>query len=136
MNYQIFSENEWIYPDTVLGEQGSAVLHAARGGDVCFQVLTDHVLSGGETVTVSFARAGCEVVVYQLLPAHVSENSGVKTHTTVNYDEVKDFVTRKAPFDVYEITKPLEAGVEAGRAAFLCVSTWKGKLLLAARRIQ
>lgn len=118
LKYQVFSENEWVYPDSQITVQNTAELHAARNGDVCFQVLTDHVLQGGEAASASFACKGCEVVLYQLLPAHVSENSGVKTHTTQNYDEVKDFVTRKAPFDVYEITNPVDAGLQAGRAAF------------------
>jgi hypothetical protein len=52
------------------------------------------------------------------LPAYVSENSGEKTHTTTEYESVKDFVTRKAPFWVYDVTKDVCDGIEAGRGAF------------------
>ena len=118
MNYQIFSDNEWLYPDSEIGKAGKAELFAARGGDVCFQVLIDRKLAAGEKVDFSFKLDGCALEAYQLLPAYVSENSGVKTHTTLNYDEVKDFVTRQAPFWVYDITKPVADGIEEGRAAF------------------
>ena len=43
LQYQIFSENEWVYPDTEITATGKADLHVARGGDVCFQVLLDIV---------------------------------------------------------------------------------------------
>lgn len=120
MKYQVFSANEWLYPDAVLaGSGGSASLISARGADDCFQILTDYSLSGEEKITVHFSLEGCEVIVYRLLSAHVPMNSGKEIFTTDNYDEVKDFVTRRAPFDVYEVTAPLDAPVcEAGRAAF------------------
>ena len=119
MNYQVFSENEWVYPDSPASEGGTAELHSARGADVCFQLLTDHVLTGGETITADFSMAGCEAVVYHLLTATVPLNSDAKMLCTTDYESVRHFVTRKAPFDVYEITRPLDEGAcEAGRAAF------------------
>ena len=119
MSYQVFSENEWIYPDTVLSEPNGAELYAPRGADVCFQVLTDCMLRGGEPIDFTFDGKGCEAVVYQLLPATVTLNSHAKALCTEDYESVKHFVTRKAPFDVYEITRPLNEGeTEAGRAAF------------------
>lgn len=118
MNYCIFSDNEWIYPDSELTERKSIELFSAKGGDVCFQVLTDKKINDGENVSLSFECKGCHVKAYQLLPAYVSENSGVKTHTTNDYELVKDFVTRKAPFWVYDVTNEIDNGSKAGRAAF------------------
>ena len=119
MKYQVFSENQWIYPDTELTGPNRAELYAPRGADVCFQVLTDHALKGGETITAAFSMEGCEAVVYQLLTATVPLNSDAKMLCTTDYEAVKHFVTRKAPFDVYEITRPIDEGeTEAGRAAF------------------
>lgn len=119
MNYQVFSENEWLYPDSQITMQNTAQLYTPRGADVCFQILTDYELAGGETVFFDFALAECEAVVYQLLAATVTLNSHAKALCTTDYDSVKHFVTRKAPFAVYDITKPLEEGsTEAGRAAF------------------
>jgi len=119
MRCQIFSENEWVYPDSEITQPGKAELHCARGGDVCFQVLTDQVLAGGETLQVAAEGLDCETVVYQLLPACVNANSHAKLGVTLDYESVKDFVTRQAPFDVYDITYLPEDGVQkAGRAAF------------------
>ena len=119
MNYRVFSENEWVYPDSELTAPNAAALHAPRGADTCFQVLTDYELKGGETVTFDLSLPGCEAVVYRLLPATVPLNSDAKVLCTEDYESVKHFVTRKAPFDVYDVTCPLgEAGDEAGRAAF------------------
>ena len=60
MRYQVFSDNEWIYPDTELVEGRGLVAHlyAARGGDVCFQILTDLEMEGTEKI--SFAVAADE----------------------------------------------------------------------------
>ena len=97
MKYQIFSENEWVFPNSKIEEQNSADLHCARGADVCFQVLTDKMLNGGEELKVAFENLGCEVEVSQLLPACVNENSDAKLGTTMDYESVKDFVIRQAP---------------------------------------
>ena len=122
MSYQIFSENEWVYPDARIEENGAekAELYAARRSDACFQILTDIGLSGGEAFEFDAEGLGGKAVVtvYQLLPVLVSENSGPKTFTTLDYDEVKSFVTRRAPFEVYDITRPTEGKLERGRAAF------------------
>jgi len=120
MKYQIFSDTQWIYPDTEITNAGNkANIYSARGADADFQVITDIALEGGESFSFEFAGLECTPVIYQLLPVHVCENSGPKVFTTANYDEVKDFVTRKAPFALYELTKPLDDGrLNAGRAAF------------------
>ena len=119
MNYQVFSENEWVYPDSVISGPNSAKLYSARGADVCFQVLTDRMLSGGEVLQVSARGLACETVVYQLLSAYVNQNSHAVLGTTLDYESVKDFVTRQAPFYVYDKTLEPENGkLAAGRAAF------------------
>lgn len=119
MNYSIYSENEWIYPDTRLSEKQDVQLYVPRNSDVCFQLMTDLEVEEGEAVEVSMnGLAGC-LSLSQLLPAHVGANSGPKTLTTRDYESVKHFVTRKAPFDVYDVTRPVENGrLLAGRAAF------------------
>ena len=124
MNYQIFSANEWVYPDTLITEQNTAQLYSARGMDTCFQVLTDHVITPGERVcvTADLPAGGC-VTVDQLLCAHVGENSAATTMTTTDYESVKHCVTRRAPVDVYEVCRPLDRNPVltvsgGGRAAF------------------
>lgn len=121
INYQVFSDNEWIYPDTAVGTQNRAELYAARGSDVCFQVLTDKFVCQDETV--SFELNGIDAVpeLYQLLPAHVCKNSGLKFLVADDYETVRHFVTREAPFDVFEVAKPLDEqspNLNSGRMAF------------------
>ncbi|MBQ8402147.1 MAG: DUF4091 domain-containing protein [Clostridia bacterium] len=123
MPYQIFSENEWIYPDTVLTEANAAVLHSPRGADVCFQVLTDHLLREESFSLDVTGLDGISAEPYQLMGAYVDENSHAKSLTTLDYDSVKHFVTRKAPFTVYDMTRPLDTGrlaldFASDRAAF------------------
>lgn len=119
MKYQVFSENEWVYPDSEVAVQNIAELYAARNSDTCFQILTDLQLNGGEKIRFTLNLDSCEAEIYQLLPAHVEQNSAATVLCTNDYDSVKHFVTRKAPFDVYEITRPIDDGeTEAGRAAF------------------
>ena len=124
MNHQIFSPNEWIYPDTEITKQNAAVLYSARNMDTCFQLLTDHRIAPGEHVQLTAdLPAGITVQIEQLLSAHVGENSAATTLTTTDYESVKHFVTRRAPFDVYEVCRPLDKSdvltADGGRAAFL-----------------
>ena len=108
--YHIFSENEWVYPDTPLTGDNTVLLHTPRGADVCFQVLTDHPLAE-ESFSASWT--GLDSITpefYQLMGACVDENSHAKALTTLDYDSVKDFVTRRAPFTVYDMTRPLDDG--------------------------
>lgn len=119
MNYQIFSENQWVYPDSELAASASPSLSCPKGADVCFQVLTDLTLDGSELLSVSAENLDCEVVVYQLLPACVNRNSHAVLGTTTDYSTVADFATRPAPFYVYDITYlPEEGKLRPGRAAF------------------
>ena len=118
MKYQVFSENDWVYPDSEITKQNIAELYAARNSDTCFQILTDLQLNGGEKIDFSLKLDGCDAEVYQLLTACVKQNSAATVLCTDDYESVKHFVTRKAPFDVYEITRPICDGeTEAGRAA-------------------
>ena len=119
MKYQIFSENEWLYPDTEIIAKNKVDLYVARNSDSCFQILTDVDLQGGEEISYSLNISGCTPELMQLLPIYVEENTGLEWWCTKNYDEVKHFVTRKAPFEVYDVTKPVEDGeTEKGRGAF------------------
>lgn len=130
MRIQSFCENTWLYPDTPCTATERAgqrlALDAARGGTVGFQVLGEASFEAEVPFRAELrCGGGITCVPYQLLPARVEENSGAKLHTTLDYDSVAAFVTRRAPFEVYDVTRDLDGGVAyPGRAAFyfrLCV---------------
>ena len=50
IKFAVYTDNEWLYPDSELGAKTKAELYAARNGDVCFQVLTDYELEQGENI--------------------------------------------------------------------------------------
>lgn len=122
MGYQLYQENTWLYPDMKISESAPAQpeIYLARGGHAGLQILTDWVLAENAAVSFSYSNVdGVEVRLYQLYPAHVEHNSGAKNSIATSYSEVSDFVTREAPFDVYDITIPVEDELpRAGRAAF------------------
>ncbi len=121
MLFHAYSDLEWLYPDTpfeACSEPCDA--DAARGGTAGIQLLTDAVLESSTPVHYSFdAPSAISCNLYQLLPTHVEANSGRDAFTAESYEDVQDFVTRRAPFDVYDITRPLDDGkLRPGKLAF------------------
>lgn len=117
--YRIVSENAWVYPDdTVRMPSSKAILHAARGGSCLIQVVTDVTLSASLPVNFRVDGAnGVTVEACRLGSVHVDRNSAPrgKQNLAEKYEDVKDFVTREAPFDVYDITYPLSNRLEEGK---------------------
>ena len=115
MKFQTFSINRWLFPDTAICQQeGAVVLHSGRNADACFQILTDEAFSEGTACTWSHTLPeNFRVTVLQMLPVCVPHNSSATYHTTDDYESVKDFVIRKAPFDVFDLTVPVGAGLRA-----------------------
>ena len=98
-------ENTWLYPDRTPEKQDIS-LYLARGGHTAVQLVTDaeeNVFSLSASLP-----AGVHAEWYQLCPTYVEENSGPATLTTLDYDRVKDFVTRQTPFSVFDITFPIK----------------------------
>ena len=109
----------WVYPDTPIENPNNTIkLDLAKNSREGFQILTD--LCFDNDVEVAYSHNGeVNVTLFQLLPVTVNANCGKELFTTMDYEEVKDFVTRKAPFDIYEVCRPLTDGVmRKGRAAF------------------
>ena len=124
VKYQVYSESQWVYPDDVLGTLNEALLtlHVARGGNVLCQILTDLSVREGDAFSFSLEGAnGVLVTSYQLVSVTIPHNSAPqgKPNSTDDYESVKDFVTRKAPFEVYDVTAPMEkVFARGGRLGF------------------
>ncbi len=117
--FRTVSENAWVFPDDCVGTPSErAVLHIARGGNALFQTVTDRVLPEAVDVTFRVDGAnGITVTPYRLDTVHVGKNSAPRRDFgyAERYEDVKDFVTREAPFDVCDITAPLGERLEAGK---------------------
>ena len=124
IKYRVYSESQWVYPDDEILESNSESvnLDVARGANVLCQILTDIEVQENSPFTFSVKGAnGVRVIPYQLVKYTVERNSAPqgKPNSTLDYDLVKDFVTRKAPFDVYDITAPIKKVLpRGGRFAF------------------
>ena len=107
MKLRIIDENTWLFPDTEPAAAQTTEALLARNGHTGVQLWTDR---SSDCVRVEFSLPeGIGARVYQMLPTRVEANSGAKTHTASDYSEVCDFVTHRAPFEVYDITAPLHA---------------------------
>lgn len=122
MKTQIYDIGTWLYPDSLPEPAAQPVpLDVPRNSDVCFQILTDLVLPAGELFTWSCdgAEDGLRVQVCELRPVMARYNSGKDYLNALDYEEVKDFVTRKAPYEVFDLVRPVTDGhLQGGRAAF------------------
>ena len=118
MRVALYSENMWLYPD--LEPCGPRLEHVylARGGHAGVQVALDG--PGGPLSARLDLPDGVSVRWYRMRPVRVERNSAPKIHTTLDHDLVKDFVTRQAPFEVYDLMEPVadpaDMALEPGRA--------------------
>lgn len=118
MKIKCFNINEWLYPDTVIEREVKDItITAVRGGDNCFSILTD--LSVKEGTPVSYKAEGIDATVFTLGEVTVPHNSGLRNCVTDDDDAVMEYVTRRAPFEVFDITLPItDDGHRGGRVAF------------------
>ena len=120
--FRTLTENEWLFPtDTVGTPENEITLDAARGGNVLFQILTDEVLAAPAPFTMTLAGAnGVTVTPYRLAAVNVPKNSGPRGQASLakSYEDVADFVTKKAPFDVYDITEEIGDTLAEGKLAY------------------
>ncbi|MBQ9545491.1 MAG: hypothetical protein IJV00_10245, partial [Clostridia bacterium] len=103
----------WCYPDAPFDSENLNIsLDIARNSDDCFQIVTDLcVPDEGEDFSYSVeAPEGLKVTVSQLCPVGVKFNSSKKFHETRDFESVKDFVTRRAPFEVFDRVRPVDDG--------------------------
>ena len=110
MQYSVYSDSAWTYPDSPHTQIHQASLEAARGGHAAFQLLGD-TLDTGTPISVSMnweQPCGLSLYAGELLPVGVDENTSATLMTTTDYESCRDFVTRKAPFYVYDAIRPLE----------------------------
>ena len=107
MHFSVFSDAEWLYPDSAHSALSGISLHLPRGGHDGAQLLGG-ILSGTLSAVLRWdGGRGPSVRLYRLLPVGVNENTSPTLMTTTDYESCREFVTRKAPFEVFDALKPL-----------------------------
>lgn len=123
MRLSVFSDTDWLYPDSAHNSQRSVTLEAVCGGHSGAQILGD-VLKSNALVDFQWnSSCGPDVHLFQMLPVGVNENTSPTLMTTTDYESCRSFVTRKAPFDVYDALRPVCDALPANSrlALYLCV---------------
>ncbi|NWK57390.1 DUF4091 domain-containing protein [Verrucomicrobiaceae bacterium N1E253] len=103
----MFDELEPLFPDSG-AHNGKAEFSSTvpRGGVAGVHLLLDRLASDSE-VTVESAGA---VVIQQLLPVDVQQNTGVESRTELRDGKLNPHVIRRAPFQVFDAIRPLPSG--------------------------
>lgn len=124
----VFNDTDWLYPDSKHSALTHISLHLPRGGHDGVQLLVDtaqtHISISyhPDVLCDSDNSCGPTVQLYQLLPVGVNENTSATLMTTTDYESCREFVTRKAPFEVYDALKPSDGEIQSGGrfAIYLC----------------
>ena len=107
MKVRLYTENTWLYPDQPVSAPQPEALYIARGGHAGFQLFTDAM--GGAACMKARLPEGIAAKWYRMSPVSVEMNSGANTLTAQDYESVRDIVTRKAPFAVYDMMEEIDS---------------------------
>lgn len=113
MKLQTFDIGTWLYPDSEVQEYNNVIdLDTARNADVCFQILTDMKCQKDTAISWSMdiVDETIEAVMHELRPTLVKYNSGAHNYNATCWEAVQDIVVRQAPYEVYELTRPIKDG--------------------------
>ena len=125
MQYSVFTDTDWLYPDSAHSGIKNIRLTVPRGGHAGAQILGELPKTSPRLQFVwhqDSQNAGLTVRLFRLLPVGVTENTDSSLMTTTDFERCKSFVTRKAPFDVYDALCPIEDETVTDRlAVYLCI---------------
>lgn len=125
MEFQVFSMNEWLYPDSRVNENAGQRLElsTARGSYAACQILLNDVRQGAEfrfdwkADADSKAYEALKPEVNRLIDIFVEKNTGPVGFTVKEGESAEGYTTRTAPFRVYDAIEPI------GTDALTCAST-------------
>lgn len=122
MNYSIYTDMDWTYPDFPHNWNQEIALTLPRGGHAGAQILGEIPSSFVQISLKWHQETDMEANLFWMIPIGVNENTDSVMMTTTDFERCKTFVTRKAPFEVYDALRPIEEAPPSGRLAlFLCV---------------
>ncbi len=112
MNCSLVDSLEWVYPDSTIGRRPCRRMEidVACGGTAAATILLNG-LEPGARVRLAFAGAR-KVRCFRLIPVPVEKNTGPVGFIEKD-GELNKFVTRRAPFRVYDAMQPIGASFKA-----------------------
>lgn len=116
MRYSVFTDTDWLYPDSVHSEATQIRLEAALGGHDGAQLLFDTIGSHAQ-LTFQWETQALPTELFQLVPVGVNENTAPTLMTTTDYESCRAYVTRQAPFQVFDALRPVTEDLLPGRLA-------------------
>jgi hypothetical protein len=104
----------WVYPDSEIGTRPCLRrgVHVARGATAAVTVLVKDAAPGRPIRVEVSPFAGAKAQLFRLRDVPVERNTG-PVGFTEKADEHNEFVTRRAPFRVYDAMQPVSASFEA-----------------------
>lgn len=125
MKYSIFTESDWVYPDSPHNENKEMEFVLPLGGHSSIQILGEELSSSAKARFLFEEDSDLTGEIFSLKAVCVNENTSPTLMTTTDYESCKDFVTRKAPFYVYDAICPLENLKKGDRLALFLTVTGK-----------
>lgn len=106
LDYSFYSDSTWLYPDSKVEGVKQKRVSIAKNGHAAVQLL----IKGDEKFIFSIESTSRSIAIkaFKEKEVCVNENTAATLMTTQNWDECKDYVTRKAPFSVYDALIPIK----------------------------
>ena len=113
MRCSLIDSLAWVYPDS---EPGRAPCHChkidvARGGTAAVTILITDAKPGTQVRLAARSKNGARARLFRLIDVPVERNTGPGCFVEKE-GEVNEFVTRRAPFRVYDAMQPIGAAME------------------------
>lgn len=111
VKYEVISQNQWLYPDSVVSEHGEKTirLHTAKSAYISTQILLNE-LEQGAVIDWEYSGLpeGVSLEVYHLVDIWVEKNTGPIGFTVAEGESAASYTTRPAPFDLYDALRPIK----------------------------
>ena len=123
MKYQVFSAMEWLYTDSRVSGHGNKeiIVNTAKNSYASCQILLNGMTKDTE-IALESDVCGLNSEFYQEIPVNVEKNTNPGSHA-IEGEEPTVYLTRLAPFQVYDALKPINQTFTASdetAAVYVC----------------
>jgi len=117
MRCSLIDSLTWVYPDSEIGHDPCRCheIDVARGGTVAVTILIKDAKPGTRVRFATRSKAGGRTHFFRLIDVPVESNTG-SVGFTEKEGERNEFVTRRAPFRVYDAMQPIGTAFEVKAA--------------------